>query len=147
QVEVGVACRRRQLGDVAHGDAAQRPADARRVAVEGRHHVEPLPLETAVQHERGAEVADADHADPPAAIESQDRADLLPQVGDVVAEAAAPERTERGEVLADLGRRHAFALGQAVRGDETAALGLDFYEHAVVVRETAYARLGDARHA
>src|SRR5262249_1238475 len=123
-----------------------RSADPGRVAIERGHDVEALPLEAAVEHEGRAEVAHAHHAHAPAPVEPQDRADLLAQVGDVVAEAAAAERAEAGEVLADLGRGDAFTLGEAVRGDELAALGLDLFQHPVVVRESPHGRLGDTRH-
>jgi len=51
-----------------------------------------------------AEITDADEADGPALIETEDVLDLLDQEGDVVPDAAGAVRTQVREVLAELGR-------------------------------------------
>src|SRR5207248_1159751 len=97
--------------------------------------------------ERRADGPRADAERPPAAVEAEQRANLVAQVLDVVAEAAPAERTERRQVLPHLRRGDALALGEQVRGDHALALGRDLFQHAVIVREPADGGFGDVGHA
>src|SRR6185436_17012435 len=99
--------------------------------------VEPLLGEASVREQRGADVPGADDGHPPAPIESEDSADLVTEMRDVVSQPAPSERAEAREILAHLRRGDAFPLRQPMRGDEALPFGFDFLEHAVVVREAA----------
>src|SRR5262249_20103326 len=78
--------------------------DALGIGIERRDDVETLLGETAVAQQRRPDVPRSHHARAPAAVQPQERADLVAQVFDVVAEAAPAERTERGQGPAHLGR-------------------------------------------
>src|SRR5439155_2361734 len=99
--------------------------DPRLVAVEYRDHVESLRLEPAIGEQRRSDVPGAHDRDPPPAVETEDGADLVPQVRDVVAEPAAPEGTEVGEILPHLRRGDPLPLRQAVGGDHPLPLRVD----------------------
>src|SRR5690606_4067940 len=90
-----------ELRHVAYLDPGNLGADKRRVGVVQAVEVEALGVEATIRSDRLSEAAHADEHHAPAAIESEDEAELLGEALDRVAAALLPEAPEVRQVLAD----------------------------------------------
>ena len=97
---------------MADAHPAEHRADLGRVDVDDAGDREAALAETAVAGEGLAEVAGADDDDRPVVGEAQLAADLVHEVGDLVADAAGAVAAEVAEVLANLGGVDAAEFGQ-----------------------------------
>ena len=135
----------RQLVDVAHAHAAEHRADLGRVDVDDAGDREAALAEAAVAGERLAEVAGADDDDRPVVGEAELAADLVHEVGDLVADAAGAVAAEVAEVLAHLGGVDAGQLGQPLADEmHSTSSSACSTEDAQVHRQPRHGGLGDA---
>ena len=112
----------RQLVEVAHPHTAQHRADLRLIDVDDSRDRETALAEPAVTGKCLAEVAGADDDDRPVVGEAELAADLVDEIGHLVADAAGAVAAEVAEVLADLGCIDAAEFGEALGGDAVDAL-------------------------
>ena len=133
-----------QLVDVADAHAAEHGADLGLVDVDDAGDREAALAEPAVAGEGLAEVAGADDDDRPVVGQAELAADLVHEVGDLVADPAGAVAAEVGEVLADLGGVDPAELGQAVRRDAVDAVVGLLAEDPQVDRQAGDGGLGDA---
>ncbi|HRP08799.1 MAG TPA: hypothetical protein PLL69_09970 [Gemmatimonadales bacterium] len=75
--------------------------------------------------------------------QTEDLAQPLGERLHIIAQSPLAERTEEGEVLADLGRGGPGPLGQGLGGDGGAVLVLELFEKAEVDRQAAHGGVGD----
>ena len=115
----------------------------RRIHVDQRGDAEPPFGEPSVVRERMPEVADAGDHDGPVLRQPELAADLVDQVGDVVADAARAVGAQVREVLAHLRRVHARRLGQRLRRDRGGPGFGDVDQRVQVDGQPADGRLGD----
>src|SRR5690606_20419137 len=93
------------------GTGADRGTDLGGGDVDHADDAEAALVEAAVAGERLSEVAGADDDDRPVVVEAELAANLVHQVGDLVAHATGAVATEVREVFADLGGVHAGQFG------------------------------------
>lgn len=93
--------------------------------VEGGDNFEARLLKAAIKEQCQAEVSDANHNDRLQFLCTQDVADNLRKLGNVVSQTPCAELTKVGEVFAKLGRFHAAGLGQRFAGNGLDAVGFE----------------------
>ena len=85
-----------------HWNPTDGHSDHVRINVEQSFHIETLPLKIAVSRKGTSNIAGADHDEVVFLVKTQDLADLIAQVADVVSVALLPETAKIVQVLSDL---------------------------------------------
>src|SRR5439155_7488316 len=102
--------------------------------------------EAAILCQRGADLSSPDDDDAPFAVEAENVAELLAELGHGIAETSFPERAEEREIFSDLGGGRPAALCKLLAGDRGQPAPLEILQKSEIGGESANGGIGNPFH-